>query len=140
MAVEMIVDQWNPRQKRYRYETFCYGPKSCRLYKSGPTRKVPGRKGMSWDEEDEDRDVLEGVMLEDGEEIEIIFADAKAVLAEQNLTLKHTAYTLTATGELPPIEEDQVLTLNLDEEESQLEPEELQFLASFYHAKQKYSI
>jgi hypothetical protein len=52
MAVEMIIDQWNPKQKRYREETFCYGPLSCRLYKPGPTRKVPGRKGMSWEEED----------------------------------------------------------------------------------------
>jgi hypothetical protein len=52
MAVEMIIDQWNPSKKRYRYETFCYGPKLCPLYKAGPTRKVPGRKGMSWEEED----------------------------------------------------------------------------------------
>ena len=52
MPVEMIIDQWNPRQKRYRFETFCYGPKSCSLYRAGPTRKVPGRKGMSWEEED----------------------------------------------------------------------------------------
>jgi len=52
MAVEMIVDQWNPSRKRYRYETFCYGPKSCSAYAAGPTRKVPGRKGMSWEEED----------------------------------------------------------------------------------------
>ncbi|MFC1604032.1 hypothetical protein ACFL5F_03300 [Planctomycetota bacterium] len=52
MAVEMIVDQWKPSEKRYRYETFCYGPKSCGLYKAGPTRKVPGRKGMTWEEED----------------------------------------------------------------------------------------
>jgi len=52
MAVEMIVDHWNPNQKRYRTETFCYGPLSCRLYKAGPTRKVPGRRGMSWEEED----------------------------------------------------------------------------------------
>jgi hypothetical protein len=52
MAVEMIIDQWNPRQKRYRSETFCYGPKSCPFYKAGPTRKVPGRKGMVWEEED----------------------------------------------------------------------------------------
>ena len=51
MAVEMIVDQWNPQQKRYRSETFCYGPKSCSLYKSGPIRKVPGRKGMVWEEQ-----------------------------------------------------------------------------------------
>jgi hypothetical protein len=52
MSVEMIIDQWNPSQKRYRFETFCYGPKSCSFYKPGPTRKVPGRKGMSWEEED----------------------------------------------------------------------------------------
>lgn len=52
MAVEMIIDQWNPSNKKYRYETFCYGPKSCALYRAGPTRKVPGRKGMVWEEED----------------------------------------------------------------------------------------
>jgi hypothetical protein len=52
MPVEMIIDQWNPSKKRYRFETFCYGPKSCAFYKAGPTRKVPGRKGMTWEEED----------------------------------------------------------------------------------------
>jgi len=52
MAVEMIIDQWNPSKKRYRQETFCYGPKSCPFYKAGLTRTVPGRKGMSWEEED----------------------------------------------------------------------------------------
>lgn len=52
MPVEIIVDHWNPSQKRYRSETFCYGPKSCAFYKAGPTRKVPGRRGMTWEEED----------------------------------------------------------------------------------------
>ncbi|MFC2173679.1 hypothetical protein ACFLU6_13775 [Acidobacteriota bacterium] len=52
MAVEMIVDHWNPQKKRFRFETFCYGPKSCPFYKAGPTRKVPGRHGMTWEEED----------------------------------------------------------------------------------------
>ena len=52
MPVEMIIDQWNPRRRKYRFETFCYGPKSCAFYKPGPTRKVPGRKGMLWEEED----------------------------------------------------------------------------------------
>ena len=52
MPVEMIVDHWNPSEKRYRLETFCYGPKSCAFYRAGPTRKVPGRKGMTWEEED----------------------------------------------------------------------------------------
>ena len=52
MPVEIIVDHWNPSKKRYRFETFCYGPKSCPFYRSGPTRKVPGRRGMTWEEED----------------------------------------------------------------------------------------
>jgi hypothetical protein len=52
MAVEMIIDHWNPSQRRYRTETFCYGPLSCRLYRSGPTRKVPGRRGLSYEEPD----------------------------------------------------------------------------------------
>ena len=51
MPVEIIVDHWNPSKKKYRFETFCYGPKSCSLYRAGPTRKVPGRQGMSWEEE-----------------------------------------------------------------------------------------
>lgn len=52
MPVEMIVDQWNPSVRKHRFETFCYGPKSCAFYRAGPTRKVPGRKGMTWEEED----------------------------------------------------------------------------------------
>ena len=29
-----------------------YSPKTCSLYKAGPTSKVPSRKGMTWVEED----------------------------------------------------------------------------------------
>jgi hypothetical protein len=47
MAVEIIIDQWNPRLRRYRTETFCYGPRSCPIYESGPARQVPGRRGMT---------------------------------------------------------------------------------------------
>ena len=52
MPVEMILDQWNPQEREHRFETFCYGPKSCPAYRAGPTRKVSGRKGMRWEEED----------------------------------------------------------------------------------------
>ena len=52
MPVQMIVDQWNPDVKRYRQETFCYGPLSCSLYRAGAKRSVPGRTGMVWIEED----------------------------------------------------------------------------------------
>ncbi|MDQ6858304.1 MAG: hypothetical protein M3Z65_04845, partial [Chloroflexota bacterium] len=36
MPVEMIVDQWSPEIRRYREETFCYGPLSCSVYRAGP--------------------------------------------------------------------------------------------------------
>ena len=52
MPVIIIVDNWNPEEKLYRFETFCYGPKSCSFYKPGPRRKVPGRRGMVWEEPD----------------------------------------------------------------------------------------
>lgn len=52
MPVEIIVDHWNPSKKKYRFEAFCYGPKSCPFYRAGVTRKVPGRAGMTWEEED----------------------------------------------------------------------------------------
>ena len=52
MPVGMVIDQWNPSKKKYRVETSCYGPLSCRFYRAGPTRKVPGRRGMTWEEED----------------------------------------------------------------------------------------
>ncbi len=98
---------------------------------------------LAWGEEaeDDDDDSAEPFLVEESEEIERIFEDAKAVLAELDLTLKATAYTLTVSGELPPLEEDLILTLELETEDTlNSEPEELQFLASFYHVKQKYSI
>lgn len=52
MAVQMIIDQWDPFKRRYRTETFCYGPRSCPFYRPDPTRKVPGRRGMTYTEED----------------------------------------------------------------------------------------
>jgi len=38
-AVEIEYD-WGV-SKKYRFESFCYGPKSCRLYKMGKPRAVP---------------------------------------------------------------------------------------------------
>ena len=46
MPVEMIIDHWNPSKKKYRFKTFCYGPKSCALHRAGPKRK-----GISYTEE-----------------------------------------------------------------------------------------
>ena len=88
--------------------------------------------------QDSDEEV-EAAMLDDEEAIARIFENAKAVLAEQNLYLHHTAYTLTATGELPPIEDEQVLTLDSGDEEDEVD-EELQSLCYFFHEEQKYGI
>ena len=52
MPVEIIIDNWNPSKKKYRFETFCYGPLNCKLYKAGPNRRVEGRNGMVYVEED----------------------------------------------------------------------------------------
>ncbi|MBN1642100.1 MAG: hypothetical protein JXA09_12775 [Anaerolineae bacterium] len=51
MPVELLIDPWDPHME-YRFETFCYGPKSCAFYVAGPARIVPGRKGMRWEEPD----------------------------------------------------------------------------------------
>ena len=87
-------------------------------------------------------DIEEGetIIVEDTQEIEDIFDDAKAVLGELNLYLKHTGFMLTASGELPPLEEDNIISLELEESNSEIEADELQFLASFYSSKQKYNI
>jgi Protein of unknown function (DUF3727)/Protein of unknown function (DUF1292) len=87
---------------------------------------------FAWAEDDEDE---EPIAIEDPDEIDEIFETAKAVLEEQNLTLKRTAVTLTVSGELPELEDE--LESSEDEEEGY---EELQLLASFYNEEQEYAI
>jgi hypothetical protein len=97
---------------------------------------------VAWDEEDEE-DSADATLLEDDTEIDLIFSDAQAVLAEQNLILKRTAFTLTVAGEMPSVDdvdEDDILTIEIEEDDVKLEPEELMYLASFYHEEQKYEI
>ena len=95
---------------------------------------------ITGDEEEDDEELYgEAIIIEELEEIEEIFADAKAVLGELNLNLKNTAYTLTASGDLPDdFEEEDIITLEIDEENS--EEEKLQFLASFYFKEEKYNV
>lgn len=92
-----------------------------------------------WNEDEEDEEEGDATLLED-DEIDSIFSDAQAVLAEQNLTLKRTAFTLTVAGELPPVNEDEMLTIEMEEDDVELEPEQFQLLASFYHEEQEYGI
>ncbi len=88
----------------------------------------------------EDDEESDAILLDDEKEIQMVFADAQAVLAEQNLTLKWTAFTLTVAGDLPPVEDEDLLTMEIEDDEFDLEPEEFQLLATFYHQDQEYSI
>ena len=89
---------------------------------------------FAWRDVDEDEQELTDI---DEEELNLIFPIAKAVLAEQNLILKRTAFTLTVEGELPEIEEEQII--ELDSEDGEM-GEELQEIAQFYYQEQAYSI
>lgn len=88
------------------------------------------------DEDDEDEEALPVSEAE----IDEIFETAKAVLEEQNLTLKRSAITLTVAGDLPDLEEDEVVEAEDKQGEGEAEYEELQWLASFYHKEQEYAI
>lgn len=89
---------------------------------------------FAWQAEGDDE---EAVPIED-EDIDDLFSIAKAVLEEQNLTLKRTAITLTVEGDLPDIVAEE---FGEDEEDtSESDYEELQWLASFYHEDQEYAI
>ena len=92
---------------------------------------------FAWRGEDEEE---EPVFIEDDAIIEEIFNTAQAVLSELNLVLKNTAYALTVSGELPPFEESEITILEIEDEEADLEPEQLQLLACFYHEEEEYRI
>lgn len=92
---------------------------------------------FAWQGDDEEE---EAILVDDDATLERIFSTAQAVLAEQNLILKHTAYALTVAGDLPPVEESELFTLEIEDDEADLEPEQLQLLASFYETDQEYAI
>jgi hypothetical protein len=94
---------------------------------------------LAWepDEEDDDGEVLVDI---DSDTVQDIFSTAKAVLAEQNLILSNTALTLTVSGEIPEPEDDDVITLEIGDEPSEMDSEELQLLASFFHEEQEYAV
>jgi Protein of unknown function (DUF3727)/Protein of unknown function (DUF1292) len=92
---------------------------------------------FAWQGDDEEE---EAILVEDDAIVEEIFPTAQAVLSEQNLNLKNTAYALTVGGELPPVEESELFTLEIEDEDADLEPEQLQLLATFYHEEQEYAI
>lgn len=94
---------------------------------------------LAWAEDDDhdDEEMLIGI---DDEELDDIFSTARAVLAEQDLILQRTALTLTASGELPDVDEESIITLDVEQEDGQVSIEQFQELASFFHEEQEYVI
>lgn len=86
---------------------------------------------------EQDEEML--VPLEESE-VGDVFATAEAVLAEQNLKLQRSALSLTVAGDLPDVDEDQLLALELEDAGELDEPDEYQLLATFYHDEQEYAI
>ncbi len=89
---------------------------------------------LAWRDVNEEEQELTDI---DDEELDLIFPIAKAVLAEQNLILKRTAFTLTVEGELPEVDEEQIVEIDSEDEDMS---EELQEIAQFYYEEQAYSI
>ena len=61
MANVEIIWDFDRKISKYRFESFCYGPKSCKLYKMGRPRAVPYKgRGSSLDEGWLDEIITEG--------------------------------------------------------------------------------
>jgi hypothetical protein len=88
---------------------------------------------------DEENDEEEMLIDIDEDELETVFSTARAVLAEQDLILQHTALTLTAKGDLPEVTEEDIITLDI-ETDSEPNYEQFQQLASFFHEDQEYVV
>jgi hypothetical protein len=88
---------------------------------------------FTWPGKDEEEE--EAIPVNDEEDIERLFPIAKAVLEEQNLTLKRSAVVLTVEGDLPELDDEDE---EVDDEGEEIE--ELQFLASFYHDNQEFAV
>ncbi|MEM9244162.1 MAG: DUF3727 domain-containing protein [Cyanobacteria bacterium P01_F01_bin.153] len=87
---------------------------------------------VTWEQDDDDTPTV----VESEETIKVLFPTAKAVLAEENLSLKESAVTLTVAGDLPELSEDDDDEVDDDGEEL----EAFQWLASFFHNDQEYAV
>lgn len=100
-------------------------------------------KVLVWAAEEPDQPVngdaeMEGILDEpDPEELQAAMPTLEAVLGELNLTLQQNGFEiLTVRGELPAVEEEDVLEIGESEEDTQ----EFQLLGTFFHQGRKYGI
>ncbi len=87
--------------------------------------------------EDEEEETL--VPLDDAE-IDQVFDTARAILEEQNLTLQRTALTLTVSGELPELDEEEVLSVEVEAEDNVTLEEYQPLGSSFFSGEREYSV
>jgi hypothetical protein len=90
---------------------------------------------FAWQETDDEEETELVDVTE--EEIDLIFTTAQAVLSEQNLTLRRSAYTLTVEGELPEPTEEDIIEIDTEEDGN---CGEFQELAHFYYEEQAFSV
>jgi len=90
---------------------------------------------FAWLNEDDE----EPVLIEDEVEIGAIYPLAKAVLEEQNLTLHWSAFTLTVSGDVPEVEEEDDYGYE-PEDANGTSHEAFQLLAEFFHEDQEYAV
>lgn len=86
----------------------------------------------------EDEDGEEPILATD-EEVDAVFEIASEVLAKHDLLLQRTALVLTVVGEIPELDDLDVLEEGDDDDDDE-EIEELFFLDSFFHDDREYSI
>lgn len=81
---------------------------------------------------------MEGILDEpDPEELQAAMPTIQAVLGELNLTLQQNGFDiLTVQGDLPAVEDEDVLEIGESDEDAQ----EFQLLATFFYKEQKYGI
>ncbi|MEM9265006.1 MAG: DUF3727 domain-containing protein [Cyanobacteria bacterium P01_F01_bin.13] len=115
----------------------CYVEKSIILSDSGQEQEylllLPVAAPIEifiWQEDD--GDTLADI---EDEEIDILFPSARAVLAELDLTLQRSAYTLTAVGNIPDADDESCFALEVDDKGT---TDNFQMLAQFYHREQRY--
>ena len=89
---------------------------------------------FAWSDDEEE----EPEIIEEEEDIEVLYPIAKAVLEEQNMVLHWTAFTLTVSGDIPE-EEDEEYGYEPDDVNG-TSHEAFQFLAEFYHEDQEYAV
>jgi hypothetical protein len=94
---------------------------------------------FAWEASDDDEDEESLVDIEE-DEIDDVFDTAKAVLSEQELILQRSALTLTASGDLPDADEEDIITLDVGEDEDDVTMEQFQLLASFFYEEQEYAV